>query len=360
MLPKKEIPRASKLLTKNLLGQPTGPDEFSLIRKDKKTVFVEISTHPIKLENNTYVLGIARDITEKKKTQQEIYHSQEKFKTIFDSANDCILIHDLEGKILEVNDKACKRLGYSRENIINKPISNEDTFEYSKKINDMKGDLLKKGNLIFESVNTLKNGKKIPVEISSKVISFDGTRAVLSISRDISERKKIEELIRDLAYKDALTDLPNRLLFREHFNLIKANAVRNKKKFALMLIDLDNFKTINDTLGHDIGDRILKNAGKRLVSVLRKEDVVARIGGDEFLLLIPEIKDNSDAEKVAEKLVNSFKKQFIMLGHNIGTTLSLGISIFPDDGKTYDTLTKKADTAMYKVKREGRNNYKLY
>ena len=360
MLPNKEIPRAAKLLAKNLLGQPTGPDEFELIRKDKNTVFVEISTYPIKIENNTYVLGIARDITEKKKAQQEIFHSQEKFKTIFESANDCILIHDLEGRILEVNDKACKRLGYSRDDIINKPISNTDTFEYAKRIDEMRGELLKKGNLIFESVNTLKNGKKIPVEISSKLINFDGTRAILSISRDISERKKIEELIRDMAYKDALTDLPNRLLFREHFNLIKANSVRNKKRFAIMLIDLDDFKKINDSFGHDFGDKILKNAAKRLVSVLRKEDIVARIGGDEFLLLIPEIDDSRAAEKVAEKLVNSFRDQFIVLGQNIITTLSLGISIFPDHGRTYDTLTKKADTAMYIVKREGRNNYRLF
>ncbi len=360
MLPKKEIPRASKLLAKNLIGRPTGPDEFSLISKDGKTVFVEISTYPIKLEKNTYVLGIARDITEKKKAQEQIFHSQEKFKNIFDNANDCILIHDMEGRILEVNEKACKRLGYSRADIINKPIWNEDTLEYSKKIDEMKGDLLKKGSLIFESVNTLKNGKKIPVEISSKLINFDGTRAVLSISRDISERKKIEALIRDLAYKDALTDLPNRLLFMEHFNHIRANSLRNKKKFAIMLIDLDYFKKINDTLGHDIGDKILKYSGKRLVSVLRKEDVVARIGGDEFMLLIPEINDSAAAEKVAEKLVYSFRKQFVMFGQNISTTLSIGISIFPDDGRTYDTLTKKADTAMYRVKREGRNNYRLY
>ena len=360
MLPKKEIPRASKLLARNLIGKPTGPDEFSLIRKDKKTVFVEISTYPIKLENNTYVLGIARDITEKKKAQEQIFHSQEKFKNIFDNANDCILIHDMEGRILEVNEKACKRLGYSRADIINKPISNQDTLEYSKKIDEMKGDLLKKGSLIFESVNTLKNGKKVPVEISSKLINFDGSRAVLSISRDISERKKIEALIRDLAYKDALTDLPNRLLFMEHFNHIKANAIRNRKKFAIMLIDLDNFKAINDTLGHDIGDKILKHSGKRLVAVLRKEDVVARIGGDEFMLLIPEINDSAAAEKVAEKLVDSFRKQFVMFGQNISTTLSIGISIFPDDGRTYNTLTKKADTAMYRVKREGRNNYRLY
>jgi diguanylate cyclase (GGDEF)-like protein/PAS domain S-box-containing protein len=360
ILPKKEILKASILLARNLVGKPTGPDEFTLIRKDGSTVSVEISTYPVKINNSTFVLGIARDVTEKKKAQQDILLSQEKFKTIFNSANDCILIHDLEGNILEVNDKACKRMGHSRNELLSTPLSGEDSPEYFKTISDMKDELYKKGGLIFESVSTLKNGKKIPVEISSKIINYDGSKAVLSISRDISERKKIEELIRELAYKDALTDLPNRILFNEHFNLIKASSERNNKKFAIMYIDLDNFKMVNDSLGHNMGDKLLKNVGRRLVSILRKEDIVARIGGDEFLLLIPEIKSIEDAKKVAEKLVSSFRKQFVILNHIISTTLSLGISIFPDDGMNYDTLIKKADTAMYQVKRSGRNNYKIF
>lgn len=360
ILPKKEIPKASKLLVKNLLGKPTGPDEFTLIRKDGSAISVEISTYPVKINNSTYVLGIARDITEKKKAQQDILLSQEKFKTIFNSANDCLLIHDLEGNILEANDKACKRLGHSRDELLNAPLSGEDSPEYFKKISDMKNELYKKGGLIFESLSTLKNGKKVPVEISSKIINYNGSKAVLSILRDISERKKIEELIRELAYKDALTDLPNRVLFNEHFNLIKASSERNNKKFAIMFIDLDNFKMVNDSLGHNIGDKLLKNVGRRLVSILRKEDIVARIGGDEFLLLIPEIKSIEDAKKVAEKLLSSFRKQFILLNHIISTTLSIGISIFPDDGRNYDTLIKKADNVMYQVKKSGRNNYKIF
>lgn len=360
ILPKKEIPKASKLLLINLVGKPTGPDEFTLIRKDGNAISVEISTYPVKINNSTYVLGIARDITEKKKAQQDILLSQEKFKTIFNSANDCILIHDLEGNILEVNDKACKRLGHSRGELLNAPLSEEDSPQYFKKISDMKNELYKKGGLIFESLSTLKNGNKVPVEISSKIINYNGFEAVLSISRDISERKKIEELIRELAYKDALTDLPNRALFNEQFNLIKASSERNNKKFAIMLIDLDNFKMVNDNLGHNMGDKLLKNVGKRLVSILRKEDIVARIGGDEFLLLIPEIKSIEDAKKVAEKIVISFQKQFVILNNIISTTLSLGISIFPDDSTNYDTLIKKADTAMYQVKKSGRNNYKIF
>lgn len=359
ILPKKEIPKALKLLVKNMLGKPTGPDEFALVRKDRSVIYAEISTFPVKMNNSVYVLGIARDITEKKQAQQELLISEEKFRTIFNSANDCIIIYDLDGNILEINDKAYKRLGFLRNDILNKSISNADTLEYFKKLNGKKKELLKKGSLIFESIIPLKNGKKMPVEISSRIINYNHTKAVLSISRDNTERKKIEELIRELAYKDSLTDLPNRLLFTEHFKLIKANAERNKEKFAIMLADLDNFKTVNDTLGHDMGDKLLKHLSKRFVSTLRKEDIVARIGGDEFLLLIPELKSIEDAKKVAEKLVTSFQRQFVILNHIIHTTLSIGISIFPDNGKTYDILVKKADSAMYLVKENGRNNYKI-
>jgi diguanylate cyclase (GGDEF)-like protein/PAS domain S-box-containing protein len=360
ILPKKEIPKALKLLVKNMLGKPTGPDEFTLIKKDGNIIYVEISTYPVKMNNSVYILGIARDITEKKQAQQELLMSEEKFKTIFNSANDCIMIYDLDGNILEINDKACERFGFSRNDILNKSISDTDTFEYFKKLDEKKQELLKKGSLIFESIATLKNNIKVPVEISSKIINYNHTRAVLSISRDILERKKIEELIRELAYKDSLTDLPNRLLFIEHFKSIKANSERNKKKFAVMLIDLDNFKIINDTLGHDMGDKLLKYMAKRFVSILRKEDIVARIGGDEFLILIPEIKSIESAKKVAEKLVTSFRRQFVILNHIIHTTLSIGISIFPDNGKTYDILSKKADSAMYLVKKESRDNYKVW
>jgi len=359
ILPKKEISKALKLLAKNLQGRPTGPDEFCLTKKDGNIVYVEISTYPVKIDNSTYILGIARDITEKKQIQQEILKSEEKFKTIFNSANDCIMIYDLDGKILEVNDRACKRLGLLRNDILNKSISDADIYEYFEELGNTVNELIKKGSLIFESIFILKNGKKVPVEISSKIINYNNIKAVLSISRDITERKKIEELIRNLAYKDPLTDLPNRLLLTEHFNLTKANAERNNKKFAIMLIDLDNFKKINDSLGHNIGDKVLRHVGKRFVSILRKEDIAARIGGDEFLLLISDIKSTEDVKKVAEKLLTRFRIQFIILNHIIHLTLSIGISIFPDHGKTYDALLKKADSTMYQVKNENRNNYKI-
>jgi len=360
ILPKKEIHKVTKLLMKNMSGKPTGPDEFTLIRKDGIAISVEIITYAVKINNSMHVLGIARDITEVKKAQHDILLSQEKFRTIFNNANDCILIHDLEGNILELNDKARKRLGHSSNDLSNGSLPEENLPEYFKKIKDMKNELYKNGGLIFESVSILKNGKKIPVEISSKIIDYNGGKAVLSISRDISERKKIEELIRELAYKDILTNLPNRVLFNEQFKIVKANSERNNKKFAIMLIDIDNFKLVNDNLGHNIGDELLKNVGERFISILRKEDVVARIGGDEFSLLIPEIKSIEDAEKVAEKLVNSFQQRFIILNHAVSATLSIGISIFPDDGRNYNTLTKKADTAMYQAKQSGRNNYRVF
>lgn len=359
ILTKKEISKAIKLLTRNKLGKPTGPDEFALTKKDGRIAYVEISTYPVKIDSFIRILGIARDITEKKQAQQELLMSEEKFKMIFNNANDCIMIYDFNGKVLEINDKACKKLGFSRTNLLNKPITDSSIIEYFKDLDEKKQELQKKGSLIFESTIVSKNNKKIPVEISSKIIDYNNTKAVLSISRDITERKKVEELVRKLAYKDSLTELPNRLLFIEHFNLIKANAERHNKKFAVMLIDLDNFKTVNDTIGHNGGDKLLKDVGKRFISSLRKEDMVARIGGDEFLLLIPEMKSMQNAENVAEKLVEIFRKQFVISNHKIRITLSIGISIFPDNGRTYDILLKKADSAMYKVKKESKDNYKV-
>lgn len=360
LLDKKDIPKAAKMLGRNLLKKPTGPDEFTLIRKDGTRITTEISTHPVKVGNNIFVLGVARDITEIKKAQQEIARSEEKFRTIFNSASDCMIIHDFEGVVLEINDKACSRFNYKREGILNQKMSRPETLEYLKKFHELKNKLIKKRNLVFEAIIPLKDGQKIPVEISSKIINYDDKKVILSISRDITERKKVEKLMRDLAYEDALTELPNRLLFDEQFKLIKENSLRNKKKFALMMTDLDHFKEVNDTLGHGIGDRLLKSTAKRFRDILRKQDIVARVGGDEFLILIPDIKNGEDAEKVADKIVKGFRKKFIISNHRINITLSMGISIFPDHGTDDNALIKKADIAMYTVKNSRRDNYSLY
>lgn len=348
------------MLARGFLGKSTGPDEFTLIRKDGRRIIVELRTHPVKVDNKILILGVALDITEAKKAQQKIAKSEEKFRTIFNSANDCIIIHDFEGRILEINDKACSRFNFKREEILNQKMTGPETIEYVKKFNEKKDELVKNKKIVFESSITFKNGQNAPMEISSKIINYEGEKAVLSISRNIAERKKIEELMKKLAYNDYLTELPNRLLFEQQFKLIKEQSIRGKKKFALMMTDLDRFKEVNDTLGHNIGDKLLKEAAKRFRDILRKQDIVARVGGDEFLILLPDIKNSEDAEKVADKLIKGFRKGFVVSNHKIDVTLSMGISIFPDYGSDYKALIKRADTAMYIIKDSGRDNYKLF
>jgi diguanylate cyclase (GGDEF)-like protein len=180
------------------------------------------------------------------------------------------------------------------------------------------------------------------------------------IARDIDERKKAEATIFHMAYHDTLTGLPNRLLFHDRLNMTISAAQRNNKKFAVMMLDLDGFKLVNDLLGHDIGDLLLQNAGYRLRGHLRKSDTVARMGGDEFMLLLPEINQKEDAEAIAGKIVDSFHHSFILKNHELRITTSIGIAIYPDSGMDFDTLKKNADVAMYKVKEKGRDNFQCY
>ena len=178
--------------------------------------------------------------------------------------------------------------------------------------------------------------------------------------RDITDRKQSEEKIRQLAHHDTLTGLPNRTLFFDRLGIALAQSQRNQKGVAITMLDLDNFKDVNDTLGHDVGDLLLKAAAERLSAELRKGDTVARFGGDEFLLILPDLNVIEDAIQVAQKILDSFRKPFLIDTHQLILTTSIGIAVYPQDGTEEDILLKNADKAMYQAKQTGRDRYQLY
>ncbi len=210
-------------------------------------------------------------------------------------------------------------------------------------------------------------------EEAEAVIGRDGRAArVTGTTQDISERKKTESQIRFLAFYDGLTLLPNRLLFVERFNLALSAARRQKGKLALLFLDLDRFKRINDTLGHSVGDRLLQGVGERLRRCVRSSDTitrgdnnraddsVARLGGDEFIISLMDVAHGEDAAKVAARILESLAEPFKLDPHEVFVNASIGISLFPDDGRDLDTLLKNADSAMYHAKESGRGTYQFY
>jgi diguanylate cyclase (GGDEF)-like protein len=185
-------------------------------------------------------------------------------------------------------------------------------------------------------------------------------RIILLAIEDITERKLSEEKIAHLAFHDTLTGLPNRKLFTDRLGVVLAQAKRSQKKAGIAMLDLDNFKDVNDTLGHGAGDILLVATSERLSSALRKGDTVARFGGDEFVLIFPDLEEVDDVKQVVQQILDKFKMPIIVNGHEFIVTMSIGISVYPGDGKDENTLLKKADIAMYQAKKVGKARYKVY
>jgi diguanylate cyclase (GGDEF)-like protein len=196
--------------------------------------------------------------------------------------------------------------------------------------------------------------------VTTKKDAEGRTVAYQGIIRDITAEKLTEQTIRHMAYHDALTGLPNRTLFNDRLSMAILNAQRNHKKVAVMMLDLDKFKQINDVWGHKFGDLMLKTVGERLINTLRKSDTIARMGGDEFLVIIPEIDNIEDTDIIAGKILQSFTEAFMISGRDLSVTTSLGIATYPQDGKDAETLIKYADIAMYAAKATGRNQFMHY
>ena len=180
------------------------------------------------------------------------------------------------------------------------------------------------------------------------------------LHHDLEERKRVEQSIRHIAHHDALTGLPNRSLFRDRLTHAMAQADRYHQKLAVMFLDLDRFKAINDTLGHNVGDQLLKIAAERLRSCVRDSDTVARLGGDEFTVIVEDIVEDHDAAAVAQKILDTLSQPFNLYGHEVFISVSVGVTLYPSDDENADNLLRNADSAMYRAKEFGRNNFQFY
>ncbi len=325
-------------------------------RKDGTIYDVAISTNGAVFAGQKLIFCVCREITERKHAEEELKLRAQ----LLDNANDSIFLHDFEGNFVYINETMCKSHGYSREELMNMKLPALIIPEYTRLLGQQYQDLIEKGHNKFESAHFHKDGSIIPMEIHSRLIELENRKFILTVARDITERKKFENAIKQLAYHDPLTGLPNRILFKDHVTLALAHAARYNNKLALMVVDLDKFKEINDTLGHDAGDQLLRDVGNRLLSTVRKTDTVSRMGGDEFVLLISEIINEEDAANVAQKILETIRKPFMFKRHKLNITPSIGIAVYPKDGKNINTLTKHADFAMYRVKQGRQNGYLRY
>jgi diguanylate cyclase (GGDEF)-like protein/PAS domain S-box-containing protein len=312
----------------------------------------------------TCVAIISTDITEHKLAEEAIRESEQKYRTIIENIEDGYHELDFSGNIVFFNDALLKILGYSRDEFVKinyRDLTDEET---ARRLLQVCDEVYRTGNPSrgIEIEVMRKDGTMRVVELSvSLIVDATGHGAGFrNLVRDITERKKSEETIRRLAYHDPLTGLPNRLLFTDRLAMAITGAKRNRQHLAVMILDLDYFKDINDTLGHHIGDRLLQAVGSRLTELLRKGDTVARMGGDEFLILLPEINNVGVTTTIAQKIVDSFQIPLIVDEHRLHITTSIGIAIYPDVSDDVETLIKHADIAMYRAKGSGRNNYQLF
>ncbi len=261
--------------------------------------------------------------------------------------------------IVDVNEAACRSLGYSRAELSGMHVAQIDA-QFTQQSWALRFDDLRvTGTLSFETQQRTKDGRLFPVEVVANYVKFGDEERNCAFVRDMTAHKASEARIQHLAHYDALTGLPNRLLLNDRVSQTLRIASRNKLPFAVLLLDMDHFKNVNDTLGHHTGDRLLIELGRRLKQSVREEDTVSRLGGDEFLLLIAGA-DADAAAHVAEKLLSVLSQPYLIGEHDLVVTPSIGIAMFPDDGADYETLSKCADIAMYRAKHQGRNAFLFY
>ncbi len=307
----------------------------------------------------------------------QLESSERKYRYLVDSSPDIIYTLDHEGRFTFVNDRVQQLLGFSRRELIGQHYSvliHEDDVQRANYVfNEGRGDYRLSRNIELRLKSRHGDNEARTFTHELMTISFiagdsapapDLTRRQMfgthGVARDITDHKRADELITYQAYHDILTDLPNRVLFKDRLGLAVLQAKRNSASVGLLFIDLDRFKVVNDTLGHAIGDKLLQQAANRLKACLRSGDTLARLGGDEFTAVLPQLSDRQDAVLIAEKFLECLRQPFLLAGQSVHLSASIGIAIYPTDGESTEELIRNSDIAMYHTKADGKNGHSFF
>jgi diguanylate cyclase (GGDEF)-like protein/PAS domain S-box-containing protein len=339
-----------------------------LLRGDRAFGVLAVQSHSDSLrftdaerEILTFVSQHIATAIDRKRAADALRESEARFRTLADTAPVAIVIFDAR-TLFYANDAAASIGGLAREELLGLNLAAIIHPEHRDEV-VRRGLARLRGEPVaarYEFPIVRKDGELRWIDVSAALIDYLGRKAVLATAFDVTERRRAEDQIRQLAYHDPLTGLPNRLLFTDRLAVAVAQAHRLGHAVALLFLDLDRFKLINDSLGHSIGDRLLRSVADRLRAAVREGDTVARLGGDEFTLLLPGITHPHDALRIADKILASVRQPFELSGRELYITASLGISVYPEDGLDPEALVKNADTAMYRAKDRGRDNCQLY
>jgi len=287
----------------------------------------------------------------------------DRYRALFEHTNDGVVILNLEWCVLSANSQAADLMEYSLDELTGEQFSTWDVLEEPNKIKKYKDDVLRGDDIpVFEHTLRRKGGLTLPVEINMALVPDEEGKPlhIQCILHDITERKEYEQQLIHRALHDPLTNLPNRILFENRFQLVQSRRQEGHSLIAVLFIDIDEFKLVNDTYGHTTGDQVLVKLGERLQEVVRESDTVARMGGDEFLIILDNISNKSNVSRVAEKLVECITHPFQVGEHLIRITASIGINIAEKSNLSDVDLVKTSDTAMYQVKEDGKNDFKFY
>jgi diguanylate cyclase (GGDEF)-like protein/PAS domain S-box-containing protein len=333
------------------------------VRKDGTQFVVSETVTPIRDEHGavTSFACILRDITERKEEELRMQVSEQRYKSLFENNPNAVYSVDRGGRFTELNPAVERISGYTPEELLNRDhtelllpefitrsYENLQTAQPGERKEMEASFLHKKGHRVDLSVISL------PIEVNGEMVGM------YCIAQDITERKLAERMINRMAFTDCLTDLPNRRLFKQRLNEGIKDAQAQDEQLAVLFIDLDRFKIINDSLGHAFGDHVLQEIAERLKSCIGPQDTLCRMGGDEFTLLLPHVAGPQDVIEMSQRILQIVRQPMIVDGNEVQLTTSIGIAMYPENGQDTDTLMKNADIAMYRIKERGKNNFQFY